>query len=75
MEVATGTDGIVPFDRVGKVDLGDLGTLAVWALRTYGGGIFLPVKDATSNRSSYGGGRYLLDTVKAPTWGGPPTAA
>lgn len=69
MEVATGTDGIVPFDRVGKVDLGDLGTLAVWALRTYGGGIFLPVKDATSNRSTYGGGRYLLDTVKGADLG------
>src|SRR3954463_11436405 len=26
-EVATGTDGVVPFDRVGLVRLGDLGTL------------------------------------------------
>lgn len=69
MEVTTGTDGVVPFDRVGKVEVGELGTLAVWALRTYGGGIFLPVKDATSNRSTYGGGRYLLDTVKGADLG------
>ncbi|MEV7974015.1 DUF1684 domain-containing protein [Cellulomonas sp. NPDC089187] len=69
MEVATGTDGVVPFDRVAKVEVGDLGTLAVWALRTYGGGLFLPVKDATSNRSTYGGGRYLLDTVKGADLG------
>jgi len=69
MEVATGTDGVVPFDRVGKVDPGELGTLTVWALRTYGGGVFLPVKDATSGRSSYGGGRYLLDTVKGADLG------
>jgi uncharacterized protein len=69
MEVTTGTDGVVPFDRVGKVEVGELGTLAVWALRTYGGGIFLPVKDATSNKTTYGGGRYLLDTIKGADLG------
>lgn len=64
LEVATGTDGVVPFDRVGRVELDGLGGLSVWALRTYGGGIFIPVKDRTAGRGSYGGGRYLLDTVK-----------
>ena len=27
------TDGVVPFERIGTVELGDLGTLAVWVLR------------------------------------------
>jgi uncharacterized protein (DUF1684 family) len=64
LEVATGTDGVVPFDRVGRVELEGLGGLSVWALRTYGGGIFIPVKDATAGKGTYGGGRYLLDTIK-----------
>ena len=30
----------------------------------YGGGLFLPFRDATCPDESYGGGRYLFDTVK-----------
>jgi len=30
----------------------------------YGGGIFLHFHDATSESETYGGGRYLLDTIK-----------
>jgi uncharacterized protein (DUF1684 family) len=69
LEVATGTDGVVPFDRVGRVELDGLGSLSVWALRTYGGGIFVPVKDRTAGKGTYGGGRYLLDTVKGADLG------
>lgn len=69
LEVATGTDGVVPFDRVGRVELAGLGSLSVWALRTYGGGIFVPAKDRTAGRGSYGGGRYVLDTVKGADLG------
>src|SRR4051812_26687277 len=29
-EVATASDGVVPFERIGRVRLGDLGTLDVW---------------------------------------------
>lgn len=71
-EVATGTDGVVPFTRIGRVTLPDIGGLDIWWLGTYGGGVFLPVKDA--GRSSYGGGRYLLDTVKGADLGGGPEA-
>ena len=46
LDVSTGTDGVVPFERIGDVEVGDLGTLAVWRLRGYGGGLFVPVKDA-----------------------------
>ncbi|HEY0187635.1 MAG TPA: DUF1684 domain-containing protein [Cellulomonas sp.] len=69
LEIATGTDGLVPFDRVGRVEVDGLGMLSVWALRSYGGGIFLPVKDTTAGHGSYGGGRYLLDTVKGADLG------
>ena len=76
LEVPTATDGVVPFERIGRVwlvnDARDAGSLDVWALRSYGGGMFIPVKDATAGRGSYGGGRYLLDTVKGADLGGEP---
>ncbi|MGO4143543.1 DUF1684 domain-containing protein [Paenarthrobacter sp. YAF11_1] len=66
MNVETGTDGVVPFARIGTFELPGLGSLAVWRLRSYGGGIFVPFRDATAGKDggSYGAGRYLLDTVK-----------
>ncbi len=72
IEVRTGTDGVVPFERLGVVDLPDVGSLDVWRLASYGGGLFLPVKDASAGRpgGTYGGGRYLLDTVKGADLGG-----
>lgn len=74
LDVPTGTDGVVPFDRIGRVRLGDLGTLDVWRLGSYGGGLFVPVKDALAGRpgGTYGGGRYLLDTVKGADLAGDP---
>ena len=30
----------------------------------YGGEIFLPFRDATGGSETYGGGRYVLDTIK-----------
>jgi hypothetical protein len=30
----------------------------------YGGGLFLPFRDATAPAETYGGGRYLVDSVK-----------
>ncbi len=70
LQVPTGTDGIVPLRRVGAVVLGDLGTLDVWWIAVYGGGFLLPVRDPTSGASTYGGGRYVLDTVKGADLGG-----
>jgi uncharacterized protein len=69
-EVPTATDGVVPFSRIGVVHLPDLGDLDVWWLDSYGGGVFLPVKDALAGTETYGGGRYLLDTVKGADLGG-----
>ena len=41
-----------------------LHTLTVYWIDVYGGGLFLPFRDATCPRESYGAGRYLFDTVK-----------
>lgn len=69
-EVPTGTDGVVRFDRIGRVELPGVGPLDVWWLGGYSGGLFVPLRDATSGKTSYGGGRYLLDTVKGADLGG-----
>ncbi|HET6816642.1 MAG TPA: DUF1684 domain-containing protein [Mycobacteriales bacterium] len=68
LEIPTATDGVVPFERVGRVQLEGLGSLDVWWLASYGGGIWLPMRDA--NPDTYGGGRYVLDTVKGADLGG-----
>jgi uncharacterized protein (DUF1684 family) len=70
LDVPTATDGTVPFDRIGQVTLPGLGSLDLWWLGSYGGGLFVPLKDATAGRTTYGGGRYLLDTVKGADLGG-----
>ena len=70
LEIPTATDGIVPLDRIGTVTLTEVGRLDVWWLGSYGGGVFLPLRDGTAGRSTYGGGRYLLDTVKGADLGG-----
>ncbi|HLH62114.1 MAG TPA: DUF1684 domain-containing protein [Ktedonobacteraceae bacterium] len=38
--------------------------LALYWLNIYGGGLFLPFRDTTCPVESYGGGRYLFDTIK-----------
>jgi uncharacterized protein (DUF1684 family) len=38
-------------------------------LEGYGGGLFLPFRDATCGVETYGGGRYLLDQVKGADLG------
>jgi len=58
-----GPDGLVSYERVGVLDT-PWGPLSLWWIAAYGGGLFLPVRDATCGRTTYGGGRYLTDTVK-----------
>ena len=65
----TGTDGAVPFTRAGRFDIPGIGSLDVWWLESYGNGIFVPLRDATAGRTTYGAGRYLLDTVKGADLG------
>ena len=67
IEIPTATDGVVPFERIGRIDLAGIGSLDVWWLASYGGGVWLPIRDA--NPDTYGGGRYVLDTVKGADLG------
>jgi uncharacterized protein (DUF1684 family) len=73
MEV--GSDGEVrlhPFARTcGLVRyLGN--ELTLYWISGYGGGVFLPFRDATSGHETFGGGRYLLDTIKGADLGQAP---
>jgi uncharacterized protein (DUF1684 family) len=43
--------------------------LELYWLDAYGGGLFLPFRDATAGSETYGAGRYLLDTVKGADLG------
>jgi uncharacterized protein (DUF1684 family) len=72
LQVQAGDDGSLTLSRVGRVHLPDPvgASLDVWTLRQYGGGIFVPMRDATAGTTSYGGGRYLLDTAKGAWLGG-----
>jgi uncharacterized protein len=58
-----------PFARASFGLRGEPLSLEVSWLTAYGGGAFLCFRDATSGTESYGGGRYLLDTVKGADLG------
>jgi len=66
------SDGTIPLVLVGSVRLPAPvdAAIDVWWLRQYGGGLFLPLRDGTAGTSSYGGGRYALDTAKGADLGG-----
>lgn len=75
VSVEAGRDGALvmrPFART----LGLAGTLGreltLFWLTGYCGGVFLPFADATSGSETYGGGRYLLDTIKSADLGSDP---
>jgi uncharacterized protein len=71
-EIATSGDGSYSFTRYATVSFevdGEPQTLELYWLEGYGGGVFLPFRDATSGKETYGAGRYLLDTVKGADLG------
>lgn len=62
-----GEDGAVRYRRAGLLAFqleGEPCRLTVLSLVQYAGGLFVPFRDATSGRETYGGGRYLFDTAK-----------
>jgi uncharacterized protein (DUF1684 family) len=65
------SEAVTQLRRIGSVELpAPVGaSVDVWWLVQYGGGLFLPVRDGTAGQSSYGGGRYLLDTAKGADLG------
>ncbi len=74
-EIPTSGDGPVgayAFTRIATLGF-ELGgrecELELYWLEGYGGGLFLPFRDATSGSETYGACRYLLDTVKGADLG------
>ena len=73
LQVAHSADGTTRARRFAHLPLefgGQVHRVSVYWLDVYGGGVFVPLRDATCGDSTYGGGRYLLDTVKSADLGG-----
>ena len=71
LSLDTGGDEATSLAVAGRVELPTPlgGSLDMWWLEQYGGGLFLPLRDGTAGAGSYGGGRYLLDTAKGADLG------
>lgn len=48
---------------------GESAQLSLFWVEGYGGGLFLPFRDVTNGRRTYGSGRYLYDTMKGADLG------
>jgi uncharacterized protein (DUF1684 family) len=65
-------EGIIRFSRIGTIHFvvtGEPTRLNLYWIEGYGGGLFLPFRDATNGHGTYGGGRYLYDTIKGADLG------
>jgi uncharacterized protein (DUF1684 family) len=65
------------FSRLGRVEIpfGDRPrSLSVFWMSGYAGGLFIPFRDGTNGRETYGAGRYLVDAAKSADLGGDPAA-
>jgi uncharacterized protein (DUF1684 family) len=67
-DVSTSDGQAMSFTRIGIAEL-PIGALEILWLDAYSGGVFLSFRDATTGASTYGGGRYLLDTAKGADLG------
>jgi uncharacterized protein (DUF1684 family) len=66
-EIQLQHDGVTRIQRFGKIHFfvdGQPVSLSLFWILGYGGGLFLPFRDLTNNHETYGGGRYVLDTLK-----------
>ncbi|MGI8800563.1 MAG: DUF1684 domain-containing protein [Solirubrobacteraceae bacterium] len=73
VELAAGDGAAYASTRFARVTFelgGEPRELDLHWLHGYAGGVFLSFTDATSGRTTYGGGRYLLDTIKSADLGG-----
>jgi len=65
-------EGEVSFVRIGELHfaIGETtASLGAYWIEGYAGGLFVPFRDATCGKETYGGGRYLLDTIKSADLG------
>jgi uncharacterized protein (DUF1684 family) len=76
LQVPTDGDGTTTMQLLGSVELPSPigGSIGVWWLKQYAGGLFVPLRDGSARDTSYGGGRYLLDTAKSADLGGTDSA-
>jgi uncharacterized protein (DUF1684 family) len=73
LQLPVSAGGAMSFRRIGFVTVPfPAGTrrLAVFWMEGYAGGLFLPFRDATNGRETYGAGRYLFDAAKSADLGG-----
>ena len=72
LRIPSSRDEVMVCSRVGRARFelhgSDCGLDLYW-IGGYGGGLFLPFRDETSGGTTYGAGRYLLDTVKGADLG------
>ncbi len=71
-DIPLAADGVIHCTRIARVRFaigGDSARLALYWFEGYGGGLWLPFSDATSGETTYGGGRYLYDTIKGADLG------
>jgi uncharacterized protein (DUF1684 family) len=71
-ELDLGEDGPVALRQFGQVSFQvptGSGTLGLFWIGGYGGGLFLPFRDTANAAQTYGGGRYLYDTIKGADLG------
>ena len=72
IEIPLLADGMVRCARAASVAFtvgAHAATLPIYWFEGYGGGLWLPFTDATNGASTYGGGRYLYDTIKGADLG------
>ena len=75
-EIPLAADGTVRCTRVASVEFAVRGMtteLSLYWFEGYGGGLWLPFGDRTNGVSTYGGGRYLYDTIKGADLGASPS--
>jgi uncharacterized protein len=72
LDVANSGPDVTRFLRIGHVEFEmaeRTNSLGVFWLDSYGGGMFIPFRDRTNAGMTYGGGRYIIDTVKGADLG------
>ncbi len=72
MTVDLGADGTLRYTRIAALRFNTPGgpaALSLFWIEGYGGGLFLPFRDRTNGSDTFGGGRYLYDTIKGADLG------
>jgi uncharacterized protein (DUF1684 family) len=75
IELPNSGESSLQFSRIGRVTIPfaeGQRSLSVFWMAGYSGGLFIPFRDATNGRETYGAGRYLVDAAKSADLGGDP---